>query len=115
MAIASAVLEHLVSVKRSKTLFITHYPLVATATAKKFPEEVCNVHMGFTEETEPSGKRFITFLYRIADGLSSGSYGIECARLAGLPEELLETATGRANVIQAVVERRGKTRRYNHL
>ena len=108
MAIANGVLEYLISEKRCKSLFITHYPLVATAMAKKFPEDVSNVHMGFSEEIESSGKRTITFLYRIVEGLSSGSYGIECARLAGLPEELLESAARRANNMQDVVEGREK-------
>lgn len=86
MAIAGATLEYLAEKIDCKTLFITHYPVVASSAERKYPDRVTNLHMGFTEETSIEGKRAITFLYRLAKGLSSGSYGIECARLAGIPE-----------------------------
>ena len=40
MAIAQAVLQHLVQVKKCKTLFITHYPLVATELERRFPGDL---------------------------------------------------------------------------
>ncbi|KAI5124483.1 hypothetical protein M0805_003010 [Coniferiporia weirii] len=107
MAIAGATLEHLVENVGSKTLFITHYPVVALSTERKYPDKVSNLHMGFTEETTIEGKREITFLYRLTSGISSGSYGIECARLAGIPEQILETASEQAQIMQRLVQSRG--------
>jgi DNA mismatch repair protein MSH3 len=112
MAIADAVLEHLVDNVRCKTLFITHYPLVATELEKKFPNDVQNLHMGFTEHQRIDGTREITFLYQLTPGLASGSFGVECGRLAGLPEALLENAAHRAVLMQSTVEERHRRYRY---
>lgn len=112
MAIAGATLEHLVENKNSKTLFITHYPVVALSTERKYPGKVSNLHMGFREDIDVLGIRNITFLYKLEDGISSGSYGIECARLAGIPEELLQTASKQAEHMQKIVQTRGQTNRY---
>lgn len=111
MAIASAVLEHLVQSFRCKTLFITHYPLVAVSLERKFSEDISNVHMGFTEETGIDGIRIITFLYRLSTGIASGSFGIECARLAGLSEQLLEVAAAQSIQMQATVETKNQISR----
>ncbi|KAI0059076.1 DNA mismatch repair protein MSH3 [Artomyces pyxidatus] len=114
MAIAQAVLQHLVQVKKCKTLFITHYPLVATDLARQFPRDVENLHMGFTEDTRITGVREITFLYRLTAGVATESFGIECARLAGIPEDVLETAGAQAERMRRLVElrhRRNKARK----
>lgn len=42
------------------------------------------------------GKREITFLYKLTAGLARESFGIECARLAGVPETILENANTRS-------------------
>ncbi|TDL27572.1 DNA mismatch repair protein MSH3 [Rickenella mellea] len=111
MAIASAVLEHLVQSTRCKTLFITHYPLVASELQHKYPQELRNVHMGYTEDTRIDGTRNITFLYRVTNGPASGSFGVECARLAGLPESLLEVAKSQGTEMQANVEAKTRSNR----
>src|SRR6267154_5011245 len=85
MAIADAVLHHLVERVKSKTLFITHYPLVATDLERKFPEEVQNLHMSYTTDTRVNGTRNVTFLYQLTPGVTLESFGVECGRLAGLP------------------------------
>ena len=105
MAIAGAVLEHLIQNKSCKTLFITHYPVLASGIMRSFPKEVTNLHMGFSEETGiVDGKRTITFLYQLTDGIASGSFGIECARLAGVPEPLLEAAAKKGEEMRRIVE-----------
>ncbi|KAL5529107.1 hypothetical protein ACEPAG_5081 [Sanghuangporus baumii] len=108
MAIAGATLEHLAENICCKTLFITHYPVIASSAERKYPDKVTNLHMGFTEETSITGKRNITFLYKLAKGISSGSYGIECARLAGIPETLLERAEEEAEIMQTTVQNKGR-------
>lgn len=106
MAIADAVLQHLVQEVGCKTLFITHYPLVATELEKKFPEDIQNLHMGFSEARHLDCTREITFLYKLTPGIASGSFGIECGRLAALPESVLEKAEVQAAGMQAKVKER---------
>ncbi|KAG6919949.1 hypothetical protein DXG01_013298 [Tephrocybe rancida] len=111
MAIADAVMQQLVEKTTSKTLFITHYPLVASNLESQFPLGVENLHMGFEEETCFNGIREITFLYRLTRGMASGSFGIECGRLAGLPESLLNVATELAGKLQIHVKDRTRRNR----
>ncbi|KAI0648249.1 muts domain V-domain-containing protein [Trametes meyenii] len=106
MAIASAVLQHLVQAVKCKTLFITHYPQVATDLERAFPSAVGNMHMGFTEETRIDGTREVTFLYRLESGLVAESFGVECARLAGLPESVLQVASTRGMSMRQGIETR---------
>jgi DNA mismatch repair protein MSH3 len=112
MAIASAVLEHMVQDVRCKILFITHYPLVATDLQRKYPQELENLHMGFAEDTHVDGTKEITFLYRLSEGIASGSFGVECGRLAALPERVLEIAAAQSENLKEKVERRYRQNKY---
>ncbi|KAI0781314.1 muts domain V-domain-containing protein [Trametes elegans] len=106
MAIAGAVLQHLVQSVKCKTLFITHYPQVATDLERMFPSDVGNMHMGFSEETRIDGTRDVTFLYRLEPGHVAESFGVECARLAGLPESVLQVASAKALSMRGIIEER---------
>ena len=89
VAIAHAVLDYLVREKKALTLFITHYQTLATM-AGGFPNgQLRNVHMRFTEE---EGGDNVTFLYEVGDGVAHRSYGLNVARLANIPECVIETA-----------------------
>ncbi|KAL0580265.1 Mismatch repair protein msh3 [Marasmius crinis-equi] len=105
-AIASATLQHLLQETRCKTLFITHYPMVAIDLSKKFPHLVENMHMGYKTEPKLDGSRNITFLYLLASGVATESFGIECGRLAKLPEEILQVASERAANLRTETEGR---------
>ena len=73
VAIAQAVLDHVVRETKSLTLFITHYQNLS-AMARAFPkQELRNVHMKFTENG--TGAENITFLYEVGDGVAHRSYG----------------------------------------
>jgi len=90
VAIAQAVLDHVVREKKSLTLFITHYQNLS-ALAKAFENsELKNVHMKFTE-TGDDGQE-ITFLYEVGEGVAHRSYGLNVARLANVPESVLDVA-----------------------
>ncbi|KAH7910649.1 muts domain V-domain-containing protein [Hygrophoropsis aurantiaca] len=104
MAIAGGVLQHLVQEVQCKTLFITHYPLVAIDLEKRFVGDIRNLHMGYTTETRIDGTRNVTFLYHLTPGIAAESFGIECARLAGVPEQILEHAFRRAKSCQVTFE-----------
>lgn len=85
MALAQALIEHLVVHVRAHTIFSTHYhELTALEQTLK---GLFNVHVGVHEEED-----HITFLYKIQPGPANKSYGINVARLAHLPEELLDRA-----------------------
>ena len=72
MAIADAVLHQLVETIKCKTLFITHYPLVASDLESRFPLDIQNLHMGYQEVSRIDGTREIIFLYRLTSGIASG-------------------------------------------
>ena len=87
LSIAWAVTEHLVqnSEFNPKTLFATHYHEL-TQLQDDFPG-LFNLHVGVRERGED-----IVFLHKILPGKADRSYGIQVARLAGLPQELLKRA-----------------------
>ncbi len=85
LAIAWAVVEHLQKHTRARTLFATHYHEL-TELADLLPG-VQNVHV--TVKETPSE---IIFLRRVEPGSADKSYGIEVARLAGLPRAVIERA-----------------------
>ncbi|KAF8652763.1 hypothetical protein AX16_004259 [Volvariella volvacea WC 439] len=112
MAIADATLHQLVQVTKCKTLFITHYPSIAADLEKRFPLDVENLHMSYAADTRIDGTREITFLYQLIKGLATESFGIECGRLAGLPEKILAVAAEKASVMQDEVKQRRKHNLY---
>lgn len=108
MAVASAVLQHLVQNTKCRTLFITHYPQVATDLERRFPDDVQNLHMGFMEDTRIDGTREVAFLYKLTGGIAEESFGIECARLAGVPGAVLQVAINRSEKLRDMIEKRIK-------
>jgi DNA mismatch repair protein MutS len=85
LSIAWAVIESLCAHARPRTLFATHYHEL-TELEELIPG-VKNVHVGVREQGQE-----IVFLRRVEPGAASRSYGIEVARLAGLPREVIERA-----------------------
>ncbi|KAK0199209.1 muts domain V-domain-containing protein [Desarmillaria ectypa] len=112
MAIADAVLQHLVQLVGCKTLFITHYPSIALGLEKKFPKQIHNLHMGYEAETRITGFRDITFLYRLTNGIAPESFGVECGALAGLPESLLSVAAEQSSRMKDQVMSRTRRNKY---
>lgn len=85
LAIAWAVAEHLHDATRSKVLFATHFHEL-TDLARERPR-VKNLSMAVREW---NGE--VLFLRRVIEGAASRSYGIEVARLAGLPAGIIARA-----------------------
>jgi DNA mismatch repair protein MutS len=87
LSLAWAVAEHLASDarRRPKTIFATHYHEL-TDLADALPG-VINCHVAAREFNDD-----IVFLHKIVDGRSDRSYGIQVARLAGLPPAVVERA-----------------------
>ncbi|MFO0680020.1 MAG: DNA mismatch repair protein MutS [Polyangiaceae bacterium] len=85
LAIATAVAEHLVDVVGCRSLFATHYHEM-TDLETTHPGLV-NVSVSAREHAGD-----IVFLHQIKRGAASQSYGVACARLAGIPELVLSRA-----------------------
>ena len=85
LAIAWAAVEYIHSHTRAKTLFATHY-FELTELAERL-SGVKNYHVS-VKETGGG----IVFLRKVAPGAADRSYGIEVAKLAGLPNEVIERA-----------------------
>lgn len=106
VAIAQAVLQHMVAELKSLTLFITHYQSLARM-ADLFPGgKLRNVHMKFSERTDGRGESEVTFLYEVGEGVAHRSYGLNVARLAGLPKGLLDVAKKRSGDMEDTERRR---------
>jgi DNA mismatch repair protein MutS len=85
LSLAWATVEYLHAETGARTLFATHYHEL-TILAEKLPR-VRNLRVGVKEAAGG-----IVFLHNIEPGAASKSYGIEVARLAGLPSVVIERA-----------------------
>nr|WP_152826977.1 DNA mismatch repair protein MutS [Fertoeibacter niger] len=85
LSIAWATLEHLHDVNRCRALFATHYHEM-TALAGKLP----GVENATVTVREWDGE--VIFLHEVKKGAADRSYGVQVARLAGLPAAVIERA-----------------------
>jgi DNA mismatch repair protein MutS len=85
LAIAWAAIEYLHSRTRAKTLFATHYHELT-----ELAERLSGVRNYHVSVKETGGG--IVFLRKVEPGAADRSYGIEVAKLAGLPQEVIERA-----------------------
>ncbi len=98
MSIARAIVEYTNSRKiGAKTLFATHYHEL-TSMEEEF-DGIVNYHIAAKKRGEG-----ITFLRKIVRGSTDDSYGIEVAKLAGLPNEVIK----RAKEVLASVEEKAR-------
>jgi DNA mismatch repair protein MutS len=93
LAIAWAVVEHLHDVNGSRALFATHYHELV-ALSERLSDVACATMR--VKEWKDS----IVFLHEVAPGAADRSYGIQVAKLAGLPEAV----TTRAREVLAALE-----------
>ena len=96
MSIAWAVLEYLQGASRARVLFATHYHELTCLEDRL--DGVKNYSMTVAE-----GREGVLFLHEVVSGPAGRSYGIEVARLAGLPDVVLR----RAFELLGVFEREG--------
>ena len=93
MSLAQAILEYVANKIKCKTLFSTHYHEL-TDMEKTIPN-LKNKHVSAVEE---NGN--ITFLHKVKDGSVDKSYGINVAKLAGLPDEVIDRASDILNIYE---------------
>lgn len=105
-AIAHAVLEHVAKEVQCLTLFITHYQSLAKVADGLGDERVKCVHMKFNTESskEEEGGEDITFLYQVGEGVAHRSYGLNVARLARIPKNVLDVAAAKSTEMEEDVK-----------
>ena len=103
----------------SLTLFVTNYPSLAELEVA-FPKHVTNNHMAFMTSQQsdqqcdqqcPEGGEgesipSVTFLYSVVNGAAARSYGLNVARLAGIPSEILNTAAKKSHELENQITHR---------
>ncbi|WP_066817409.1 DNA mismatch repair protein MutS [Frigidibacter mobilis] len=94
LSIAWAVLEHLHGANRCRALFATHYHEMTALAAKLEGVENATVRV-----KEWEGE--VIFLHEVLRGAADRSYGVQVARLAGLPAAVIE----RAKVVLEALEK----------
>ena len=85
LSIAMSLVDYLSKKKKAKTVFATHFHEL-TILEKKL-DNVVNLKIDILEENDN-----LVFLRKISKGQSDRSYGIEVARMSGLPDEIIENA-----------------------
>ena len=85
MSLAGSIIDYIATKIRCKTLFSTHYHEL-TYMENKLPG-IHNVHVSIDETNGD-----ITFLHKVMDGAVDKSYGINVAKLANLPHEVIKKA-----------------------
>lgn len=103
LAIAQAALEHLHST-RAHTLFATHY-FELTRLETDLPGLI-NLHVAAEEDADAGS---LTFYHQVIPGAARQSYGVEVARLAGLPAPV----TARAARLLTALNTQGDDQKLN--
>lgn len=101
MALAEAILYYIAEQVQAATIFSTHYHELTELDQKI--SSLRNIHVGAIEENNQ-----VIFQHKILDGPADKSYGIHVARLAGLPEEVLQRSE---NVLKALEASANKGRK----
>lgn len=94
LSLAWEIARRLATGNKCLTLFATHY-FEITELGKEL-DSVFNLHLSATEH---AGKLF--FLHRVEAGPASQSYGLQVAKLAGLPTQLVKNAQKRLEQLEA--------------
>jgi DNA mismatch repair protein MutS len=94
LALASAIAAHLHDRNRAFTLFATHYFELTEFPARH--RQAINVHVSAAESGHD-----IVFLHAIEAGPASRSYGVQVARLAGMPASIWRQAAATLAALEA--------------
>jgi DNA mismatch repair protein MutS len=98
LSIAWATIEHLHESNRCRTLFATHFHEMTALAAK-----LKRIHNATMRVKEWHGD--VVFLHEVVPGAADRSYGIQVAKLAGLPASVIE----RAKLVLAQIEAEDRT------
>ncbi|CAM2829559.1 DNA mismatch repair protein MutS [Erysipelothrix tonsillarum] len=93
MALAQAIIEYINNSIKCRTVFSTHYHELVTL--ETMYDGIKNIHVEVHEENDD-----VTFLYKVIDGRADKSYGINVARLAHLPQSIIERAKQNLEILE---------------
>jgi DNA mismatch repair protein MutS len=93
LALAWACADHLAQKSNALTLFATHY-FELTQLPEQYPN-IANVHLDAVEHGDD-----IIFMHSVKPGPASQSYGLQVARLAGIPAQTIQLARQRLHLLE---------------
>ncbi|KAK6273407.1 hypothetical protein POUND7_010490 [Theobroma cacao] len=104
-AIAYAVFRHLVEKVHCRLLFATHYHPLTKEFASHPHVTLQHMACSFKLKSEScsKGEQELVFLYRLTNGPCPESYGLLVAIMAGIPEHVVDAASGAAQVMKRSV------------
>lgn len=107
IALADSILRYIIeSDEKPVTLFITHYPSLHVLE-REF-DNVKNYHMAFVETNRGPDHQNewpeVVFLYKLVQGVVSNSYGLNVAKLAGIPLDVIKRAHEMSEAMKREVE-----------
>ncbi|MDP1574871.1 MAG: DNA mismatch repair protein MutS [Coxiellaceae bacterium] len=94
LSIAYASALHLANISKSMTLFATHY-----FELTHLPEEssvIQNMHLDATEQQDQ-----LIFLHKVKSGPANQSYGLQVAKLAGVPQSVIDRAKTKLSTLES--------------
>jgi DNA mismatch repair protein MutS len=93
LSLAWAIACYLLESVKACTLFATHY-FEMTRLVDNY-QNAANIHLSVAENSE-----HLIFLYTVSEGPASKSYGIQVAKLAGLPDSVIQEALEQLAVLE---------------
>lgn len=99
-AIAESVLEHFVHKVQCRGMFSTHYHRLALDYQEDPKVSLC--HMACQVGEGVGGLEEVTFLYKLTPGACPKSYGVNVARIAGLPDSILHKAAAKSQEFEGM-------------
>ncbi len=102
LSLAWSCARHLASQTRAFTLFATHY--FELTSLPETEQGVANIHLTATEHND-----HIIFLHSVHDGPASQSYGLQVAKLAGVPLVVIDEAKHKLRQLESTSIREGLT------
>ncbi|KAL9263429.1 DNA mismatch repair protein MSH6-like protein [Drosera capensis] len=105
-SIAGSVLEYFVRKVQCRGMFSTHYHRLAV-DYKDIPE-VSLCHMACHVGKGVEGMEEVTFLYKLTPGACPKSYGVNVARIAGIPDQVLQAAISKSRDFEATYGKSNK-------
>jgi DNA mismatch repair protein MutS len=100
LALAWACADHLAKKSGAFTLFATHY-FELTQLPEQY-ENIGNVHLDAVEHGDN-----IIFMHRVKSGPANQSYGLQVARLAGIPHSAIQLARRKLKLLEQQAEQSG--------
>jgi DNA mismatch repair protein MutS len=94
LSLAWACAQHLAQQIQALCLFATHY--FEITSLPESVDGVCNVHLSAVEHNDN-----IVFLHRIEEGAASQSYGLQVAKLAGIPQSVIIEAQQQLQLLES--------------